>query len=224
MRLIACEHENRRVSIERTDAAAAIASSYEGKRLNSPNDVVVRSDGRVFFTDPPYGITEDQRELPFNGVFTIEPSGGLTLLATDFDRPNGLAFSPDERTLYIADTNRNHVRAFDVAADGTLSNGRVFVTVREDGRPDGMKVDTDGRLYVCAKTVQVFAPDGRPLGVIDCPQMPAILRLGRGRLDALHHRPHRRLQDAHRRDWHRAVPALIRRASAAADLGRPKWP
>ena len=173
MRLVACEHENRRVSIERTDTAAAIASSYEGKRLNSPNDVVVRSDGRVFFTDPPYGITEEQRELPFNGVFTIEPSGGLTLLATDFDRPNGLSFSPDERTLYIADTNRNHVRAFDVAADGTLSNGRVFVTVREEGRPDGMKVDTEGRLYVCAKTVQVFAPDGRPLGVIDCPQMPA---------------------------------------------------
>ena len=172
-RLIACEHENRRVSIEIEGAVQPLADHYEGHRLNSPNDVVVRSDGRVFFTDPPYGITEEQRELPVNGVFTIAPSGELTLLATDFDRPNGLAFSPDERTLYVADTNRHHVRAFDVASDGTLTNGRVFAEVREEGRPDGMKVDRDGRLYVCATTVQVFAPDGRPLGVIDCPQLPA---------------------------------------------------
>ncbi len=173
MRLIACEHENRRVSIERDGAVEALATRYEGKRLNSPNDVVVRSDGRIFFTDPPYGITEEQRELPYNGVFTIAPPGELALLATNFDRPNGLAFSPDERTLYIADTARNHVRAFDVAPDGALSNGRVFGCVREEGRPDGMKVNREGRLYVCATTVQVFEADGRPLGVIDCPRMPA---------------------------------------------------
>ena len=173
MRLLACEHDNRRVSRERDGVVEPVATHYEGKRLNSPNDIVVRSDGRIFFTDPPYGITEDQRELPFNGVFTLSTSGDLRLLATDFDRPNGLAFSPDERTLYIADTARYHVRSFDVAADGTLSNGRVFAEVREEGRPDGMKVDREGRLFVCATTVQVFAADGRPLGVIDCPQMPA---------------------------------------------------
>ena len=173
MRLIACEHETRRVSIEIDRAVQSLADRHEGHRLNSPNDVVVRSDGRVFFTDPPYGITEEQRELSFNGVFTIAPSGELTLLSTDFDRPNGLAFSPDERTLYVADTARNHVRAFDVAPDGTLANGRVLADVREEGRPDGMKVDREGRLYVCATTVQVFAQDGRPLGVIDCPRMPA---------------------------------------------------
>jgi gluconolactonase len=174
MRLVACEHQNRRVSIERDGAIYPLATHFDGKRLNSPNDVVVRDDGRIFFTDPPYGITEDERELPYNGVFTMAADGaGLTLLASDFDRPNGLAFSPDERTLYIADTARHHVRAFDVASDGSLSNGRVFADVREEGRPDGVKVDRAGRLYVCATTVQVFAPDGAPLGVIDCPQLPA---------------------------------------------------
>lgn len=173
MRLLACEHENRRVSRERGGVVDPVATHYEGKRLNSPNDIVIRSDGRIFFTDPPYGITEDQRELPFNGVFTLSTSGDLTLLTTDFDRPNGLAFSPDEHTLYIADTARHHVRAYDVGADGALSNGRVFADMREEGRPDGMKVDREGRLFVCATTVQVFAADGRPLGVIDCPQMPA---------------------------------------------------
>jgi len=174
MRLVACEHENRRVSIERDGAVHPLATHFDGKRLNSPNDVVARNDGRIFFTDPPYGITEDQRELPYNGVFTMAADGaGLTLIADDFDRPNGLAFSPDERTLYIADTARHHIRAFDVAPDGSLDNGRVFADVREEGRPDGMKVDRAGRLYVCATTVQVFAPDGAPLGVIDCPQLPA---------------------------------------------------
>lgn len=173
MRLLACEHDNRRVSRERDGAVEPVATHYEGKRLNSPNDIAVRSDGRIFFTDPPYGITKDQRELSFNGVFTVSDAGALTLLATDFERPNGLAFSPDERTLYIADTARRHVRAFDVAADGTLTRSRVFADMREEGRPDGMKVDREGRLFVCATTVQVFAADGRPLGVIDCPQMPA---------------------------------------------------
>ncbi len=173
MRLISCEEGGRRISREQDGAVADIATHFEGKRLNSPNDLVVRSDGRIFFSDPPYGITEEQRELPFNGVFSIDADGELALLVTDFERPNGLAFSPDERILYIADTARHHVRAFDVAADGSLSAGRVFAEMREEGRPDGMKVDEAGRVYVCATTVQVFAADGRPLGIIDCPQMPA---------------------------------------------------
>lgn len=171
--LIACEHRGRRVSCERNGDIETIAKDFDGKSLNSPNDVVVRSDGRIFFTDPPYGIKEEERELPFNGVYSIAPGGGLTLLIDDFDRPNGLALSPDERTLYIADTNRLHVRAFDVASDGALTGGRIFAEMREQGRPDGMKVDRDGRLYVCAGTVQVFAADGAPLGVVDCPQPPA---------------------------------------------------
>ena len=174
MRLVGCEQDGRRVFRERSDGGIEdVATHYNRRRLNSPNDIVVRSDGRIFFTDPPYGITEEQRELPYNGVFTVESDETLTLLATDFEKPNGLALSPDERTLYIADTARHHVRAFDVAGDGALSHGRVFAEMREEGRPDGMKVDRDGRLFVCATTVQVFGADGRRLGVIDCPQLPA---------------------------------------------------
>ncbi len=173
MRIVGCEQDGRRVFRERDGVVEPVATHYGGKRLNSPNDIVVRSDGRIFFTDPPYGVTDETRELPYNGVFTIATNGTMTLLATDFEKPNGLAFSPDERTLYIADTARHHVRAFDVAADGALSNSRVFAEMREEGRPDGMKVDRDGRVYVCAYTVQVFAPDGTPLGIIDCPQLPA---------------------------------------------------
>lgn len=170
--LLACEHGNRRVSRETPHGIVTVADQYDGRRLNSPNDLVVRSNGAIYFTDPPYGIREDERELPFNGVFRLA-DGALSLLADDFDRPNGIAFSPDERTLYVADTARHHVRAFDVAPDGTLAAGRIFAEMREGGRPDGMKVDRDGRLYVCAGSLQVFAADGRPLGVVDCPQPPA---------------------------------------------------
>ena len=181
-RLVACEHGGRRVSVERDGTMADLATHYKGKRLNSPNDVVVRSDGFIFFTDPPYGIEEREREQPCNGVYVLASDGDLRLLIDDFDRPNGLAFSPDERTLYIADTNRSHVRAFDVSGDGALTNGRIFANMlertREDGstvgtRPDGMKVDREGRLYVSAMNVQVYAPDGRLLGAIDAPQWPA---------------------------------------------------
>jgi sugar lactone lactonase YvrE len=173
-RLLICFQDARYVGREEGGAVRPIATHYDGRRLNSPNDIVVRSDGRIFFTDPPYGLKDERdRELPWNAVFTLAPEGELRPLATDFEKPNGLAFSPDERTLYVADTARRHVRAFAVAADGSLSGGDVFAEMREEGRPDGLKVDTDGRLYACAGSLQVFAPDGRPLGVIDCPQQPA---------------------------------------------------
>jgi gluconolactonase len=186
-RLVSCHHETRMVMRETAHEPLPIATHFEGKRLNSPNDVVVRSDGRIFFTDPPYGIKEEriaagrepiEPELAFHGVYTIAPQGSLALLIDDFDRPNGLALSPDERTLYIADTNRRHVRAFDVDGEGALANGRLFAEMREEGRPDGMKVDREGRVYVSAKAVQVFAADGKPLGVIDCPQSPANCAFG----------------------------------------------
>ncbi len=173
-RLLVCMQDGRWVGREQGGRIEPIATHYDGRRLNSPNDIVVRSDGRVFFTDPPYGLKDESgRELPYNAVFALSPAGELRPLVTDFERPNGLAFSVDERTLYVADTARHHVRAFDVAADGSLSAGRVFAEMREEGRPDGMKLDREGRLYVCAGSVQVFAADGAPLGVIDCPQSPA---------------------------------------------------
>jgi len=128
-RLLACEHGHRRLSRTEADGSVvALAERYDGRRLNSPNDVVVHSSGSIYFTDPPYGIQADQQEQPCNGVYRLALDGTLTRLADDFDRPNGLAFSPDEQTLYIDDTNRMHVRAFDVAADGSLTNGRVFAT------------------------------------------------------------------------------------------------
>jgi len=143
-RLIACEHANRRVSRTESDGAVTtIASHYEGKKLNSPNDVVVKSDGSIYFTDPPYGLTatygeEGEQELDFQGVYRLSADGQeLTLLVEDFDRPNGLCFSPDESILYVDDTERMHVRAFDVQSDGTLANGRVFAEEEgENGLPD----------------------------------------------------------------------------------------
>lgn len=176
-RLIACEHGNRRVS--RTEADGAItplAERYQGRRLNSPNDVVVRSDGAIYFSDPPYGIRPEEREQPCNGLYRIRPDGVLELLVDDFDRPNGLAFSPDECILYVADSPRRHVRAFDVRADGTLANSRIFADMDhpQPGSPDGMKVDREGHLYVAGATgVWVFAPNGEWLGVITLPERPA---------------------------------------------------
>ena len=132
-RLVSCEHANRRVSRTESDGSVVtLCSHFEGKKLNSPNDIVVRSDGSIYFTDPPDGLTADWgvpgvRELDFQGVYRLRPNTTKPILeVADFQTPNGLAFSPDERTLYIDDTDRQHVRAFDVAHDGSLSNGRVF--------------------------------------------------------------------------------------------------
>ncbi len=181
-RLVACEHGNRRVSVAGPDGAPQpVATHYQGKQLNSPNDVVVRSDGIIYFTDPPYGIQEAQRELPFNGVFRLMPDGELELLVDDFDRPNGLAFSPDEAVLYVDDTERRHIRAFDVAADGSLSNGRLWADMAspDAGGPDGMKVDRLGNVYSTGPGgIWVFTPDATCLGVLKGPELPANLAFG----------------------------------------------
>ncbi len=181
-RLISCEHGNRRVSRTELDGTVtAVAETYDGKRLNSPNDVVLRSDGTIYFTDPPYGITDDQIEQPYNAVFRLHPDGTLAHAATDFDRPNGLAFSPDESILYVSDSRRRHVRAFAVNADGSLGPGRLFADMDhpQPGSPDGMKADSQGNLYVTGATgVWVFDPAGACLGVIVTPQRPANLAWG----------------------------------------------
>ncbi len=171
-RLLACEHANRRVSRTEADGkVVAIVDKYQGKRLNSPNDLVVKSDGSIYFTDPPYGIrSADEKELSFNGVFLISPRGELTLLASDFDRPNGIALSPDEKKLYVADTARSHVRVFDISSDGTLKDGKVFVNVPG---PDGMSIDSKGNLYVTSNGVAVFDAKGKKLGEIKVPERPA---------------------------------------------------
>jgi gluconolactonase len=182
-RLIACEHGGRRVSRAEPDGTVVtLADRYRGKRLNSPNDVVVKSDGTIYFSDPPYGLAPphgpsvQEQEQPCNGLYRITPDGELELLIDDFDRPNGLAFSADESVLYVDDSPRRHVRAFDVRPDGTLANSRVLADMDhpQPGSPDGMKIDSAGHLYVAGATgVWVFEPDGACLGVIVTPERPA---------------------------------------------------
>ena len=185
--LLACEHANRRVSFTTADGEViTIVSHYQGKRLNSPNDIVVKSDGSIYFTDPPYGLSaaygvESEKELDFQGVYRLSPDyETLTLLVDDFDRPNGICFSPDESILYINDTERMHVRAFDVQPDGTIANDRVFGEEEGDnGKPDGMKVDVQGNVYLTGPNgIWVFTPDGTHLGIILVPERSANLAWG----------------------------------------------
>lgn len=185
-RLIACEHENRRVSrMEADGTIVTIASHYQGKRLNSPNDVVVKSDGSVYFTDPPYGLnpvfgTLEAPELPFYGVYRLSPKGDKLTLLVDDSVPNGLAFSPDESLLYIADTEMNHIRVFDLNDNGTTANGRIFSEILgEPLAPDGMKVDSEGNVYITgAGGIWVLNPGGKRLGIITIPELPSNLCWG----------------------------------------------
>jgi gluconolactonase len=183
-RLITCEHGTRRVSRTMEDGTVVtLADRHGGKRLNSPNDVVVKSDGTIWFTDPPYGITPDEIEQPANFVFRLDPgAGGPVPVADDFDRPNGLCFSPDETKLYIADSShepgRSHVRVFEVASDNTLSGGKVFARIDPES-PDGMRFGPDGRLYVAAGDgIHIFDTGGTMAGKIEMPVRPSNCEFG----------------------------------------------
>ena len=182
-RVIVCEHATSRLTrIEPDGHLTVLASHHAGKELNSPNDVVVKSDGGIYFTDPTYGRNEyygtpRSLDLDFRGVYRAEPDGStLTLLADDFGQPNGLCFSLDESCLFVNDTERQHIRVFDVRSDGTLANGLVWAetTGEAPGAPDGMKVDTEGNLYCCGPGgIHVFDPLGTILGVIQTPEPTA---------------------------------------------------
>ena len=159
-----------------------LASHHDGKELNSPNDVVVKSDGAIYFSDPTYGRREHfgvlrEPQLAFRGVYRLAPDGKtLTLLADDFGQPNGLCFSLDEMVLFVNDTDRQHIRAFDVKGDGTLANNRIWAKTVGDGAgaPDGMKIDSAGNVYSCGPGgIHVFAPDATCLGVIKVPEHAA---------------------------------------------------
>jgi sugar lactone lactonase YvrE len=183
-RLVACEHERRVSRTEADSTVVPIAERYQSQRLNSPNDIVGKSDGSIYFTDPPYGLPRqtEGKELDFNGVFRLAPDGTLTLLDDTFVRPNGLAFSPDEKTLYVDDTAEMHIRAFDVLLDGTLANGRLFADLRDPGKegvPDGMKVDVQGNVFCTGPGgIWVLSPEGKELGRIEVPEVPANLAWG----------------------------------------------
>ena len=178
-RLVSCEHGNRCISRTEADGSVVtLVDRYDGNRLNSPNDLVVKSDGTIWFTDPPYGILSDyeghkaESELGANYVFRFDPeTGELRIVGDDFDRPNGLCFSPDESILYVADSGEpRHIRAFDVVDGEHISNGRIFAVVRP-GMPDGFRVDTRGNLFTSAwDGIQVYSPEGELLGKVLVPE------------------------------------------------------
>ncbi|MCI0334618.1 MAG: SMP-30/gluconolactonase/LRE family protein [Planctomycetes bacterium] len=181
-RLILCQHGDRRVA--RLDSAwenpkpkyVTVAGRYDGKRFNSPNDAVAHSSGAIYFTDPPYGLEKNvddpAKELPHQGVYRIDPDGKVTLLTKDLERPNGIAFAPDEKTLYVANSHgpRPIIMAFPVKSDGTLGEGREFFNARDldaqlEGACDGLTVDKHGNLFATTPGgVTIFSPDGKRLG------------------------------------------------------------
>jgi gluconolactonase len=191
-RLVSCEHGSRRVTRTEPDGSiTVVADSYNGGRLNSPNDVVVSADGAIWFTDPPYGILSDYEggkadsEQSGNHVFRVDPASRKVEIATDdFDKPNGLAFSPDEKLLYIADSGASHaedgphhVRKF-LVADGKLTGGDVFAEI-SPGVPDGLRVDTEGNVWIsCGDGVLCYSAAGEPLGKILVPETVANLTFG----------------------------------------------
>lgn len=183
--LITCEHSSRVVSTTIDGERKVLVERWAEGRFNSPNDVIVHSSGLVYFTDPPWGLPAEKREemMEYGGSYVFRFDGREAVpVAKDLKRPNGLAFSPDESILYVGDDQEKHVRRFTVENDGSLSGGEVFCTI-EPGVPDGMRVDEHGNLWCTAGDgVQVFAPDGRRLGVVLCPESPANCLLADGYL------------------------------------------
>jgi gluconolactonase len=197
-RVLAAEHDGRRVARVADDGTRTVlAERFQGKRLNSPNDIVVRSDGSIYFTDPPYGVNPSTpgvprpagwwtapipgKELAVHGVYRLAPDGTLALVAEDFALPNGLAFSPDESILYVDDSAHKHIRAFSVARDGSLGQSRILLDMAsaDPGVPDGLKVDARGNVFCTGPGgVWVCRPDGELLGRIILPELPANLGWG----------------------------------------------
>ena len=192
-RLVMCEMETRQITrMEPDGSITVLADKWDGKRLHRPNDIVGHSNGSLYFTNPSGRVDPEEREIDFAGVHRIAPDGSVSAVVTDTMYPNGLAFSPDERTLYVANTRRDNgcqqekergevcphqfINAYDVASDGTVSKGRLFANMHsaEDGVPDGMKVDVEGRVYCTGpEGVWVFDHQGNHLGIIRFPEIPA---------------------------------------------------
>ena len=184
-RVLTCEHGGRRVTRTEYDGTTTVlADSWQGKRFNSPNDVVERADGTVWFTDPSYGIETDyegdraESELGGCYVFRIDPDGAVEVVADDFVRPNGLAFSADESQLYVVDTRARHIRRFGVSGEGGLTGGEVFADAGESAY-DGVRLDEAGRLWVAAEDgIHCFDPDGTLLGKLLLPEIASNLSFG----------------------------------------------
>ena len=184
-RLTICEHGNGRVTrMEKDGSRTVLADKWDGKRLNSPNDAVYKSDGSLYFTDPDYGLPRpEMKELDFQGVYLLK-DGKLSLLTKELSEPNGLVFSPDEKYLYVSNSDeaKKLWMRYEVQPDGTLANGSVFYDVTSEtaaGLPDGMKIDKNGRLYCTGPGgIWIFSPEGKHIGSIKLPETPANLNWG----------------------------------------------
>ena len=187
-RLLTCEHRNRRVSRREADGSmTALADRYQGRRLNSPNDITVQRDGTLWFSDPPYGIQPADQELPGCYVFRLDPDGSLNVAADDFLKPNGLCFSPDESILYVSDTHndRHHIRRFEVGPGKRLSGGEVFAVIAP-GKSDGFRIDAAGRVFTSSgEGIWVLSPAGERLGKILVPEVPSNCAFGGPAMDTL---------------------------------------
>jgi sugar lactone lactonase YvrE len=177
-RFYSCETHSRRVT--RTDKKGNIevlADHWQGKRLNAPNDIVVRKDGHVYFTDPAFGNQQDSRELDFYGIYHIAPKGELEVIARPKGRPNGIAISPNGRILYVSNSDEHNLRAYDLDHNGAASNERILVS-KIDGVPDGVRVDEKGNIYLAANKIDVYSPEGKILGTIDTAETPSNCAFG----------------------------------------------
>ena len=191
-RLIDCASVLRAIiAISKNGKYEILADHFEGKKFNSPNDVIVGPDGALYFTDPTLDLVKGQKqELPFQGVFRLDDKGNVKLLTKDLTQPNGLAFSPDGKKFYVDDSEQRNIRVYDVAADGSLTHGRIFGEEpgqKDDGVPDGIKVDQNGNLFVTGpKGIWLWSPDGTHLGTIAMPEQPANLTWGGADLSTLY--------------------------------------
>ena len=177
-RLYTCEGRARRVTrTDRKGKVEVLAERYDGKRLNAPNDIVVRKDGNIYFTDPAFGTSDDSRELDFYGVYRITPKGALELVAKPKGRPNGIALSPNGRVLYVSNSDERNIRAYDLDHLGAASNERVLVSGIE-GVPDGLRTDEKGNLYLAAKKVFIYSHDGKQVDQIGVAETPSNCAFG----------------------------------------------
>ena len=185
-RFYSCESKARRVT--RTDKRGAIetiADKWEGKRLNGPNDVVVRKDGHIYFTDPAFGAANDSRELDFYGVYHLPPKGPMEVIAKPKGRPNGIAISPNGKSLYVANSDERNIRAYDIDKNGAASGERVFVK-DIDGVPDGIRFDEKGNLYVACKGVAIYSPDAKLLYFMETSEPASNMAFGDGDMQGLY--------------------------------------
>jgi gluconolactonase len=184
-RLYTCEFRSRRVTrTSKKGVVEVLASKFEGKRLNAPNDIVVRKDGHIYFTDPAFGDQQDNRELDFFGVFHITPKGELEAISRSKTRPNGITLSPSGKILYVADSDARLIRAYDLDRNGVASKERVLVD-NIPGVPDGIRTDEKGNVYVAAKFVYAYSEEGKQIGTIELGETPSNVAFGDADLETL---------------------------------------